>query len=312
MILAVMVVAVLPRRIAGRLGSLVIGLLGPHSSRHERNIGSNVAIAFPDLTPEGASHLRRKMWRHFGRVVFTSPHVPPMLRAQSAREFELEGERHLDDAASSGAFILVGAHLGHWEMTCGHAVLRGYRVSAIYTPFPNPWLDRMVRSLRSRAGDRLSLIPRGTSAPRQLIETVRRGEGLFMIVDQRVDKGEWHPFFGSPAQSTTTPARLAYRQNCPIVPCRTILLPDGRYRISYYEPIRPDLSQPADAEISRIMRSINRLFESWIRAFPDQWLCTKRRWPKQGHEMAGTARPKTGRTAEAVSDLPPTASPVGR
>jgi Kdo2-lipid IVA lauroyltransferase/acyltransferase len=311
--LAVPLLALMPRRMAGWLGSLVIGLLGPHSTRHARNVGCNLAVAFPDLTPRAARELRRRIWRHVGRVMFTSPHIPPLLRGQSGREFEVDGEHHVEDAASSGAFILVGAHLGHWEMTCGHAALRGYRVSALYTPLPNPWLDRLLLYLRSRGGDRLTLIPRGAMALRQLIGSLRRGEGLFMIVDQRVDGGQWHPFFGSLAKTTTTPARLAYGHNCPIIPCRTIVLPGDRYRISYYAPIRPDLSLPADAEISRIMRSINEMFESWIREFPGQWLCTKRRWPKQPHGLAETARLTRGRTGrEGVSDLPPVAWPVGR
>jgi KDO2-lipid IV(A) lauroyltransferase len=281
----------MPRRAASLLGGAAIGFLGPRSGRHAQNVGCNVAIAFPDLTLEDSIDLQRRIWRHLGRVLFTYPHLPPLLRARSSREFDIRGERHLEHAADSGAFILVSAHLGHWEVTCCHAVMRGARISGLYTPLPNPWIDRMVRYLRRRAGDRLSLIPRG-AAPRRLIDALRKGEGLFMIVDQRVDEGEWSRFFGSPALTTTAPARLAYRHNCPIVPCRTVLVPGHRYEISYCEPIRPDLSQPAKAEITRITQSINELFESWIREFPDQWLCTKRRWPKQVHGTAWKARRK--------------------
>ena len=231
--------------------------------------------------------------------MFTYPHLPPLLRARGGREFDIRGERHLERAADSGAFILVSAHLGHWEVPAGHAVVRGFRISGLYTPLPNPWVDRLVHYLRSRIGARPSLVPRDASAPRRLIDALRKGEGLFMIVDQRVDGGELRPFFGFPALTTTAPARLAYRHNCPIVPCRTVLLPGHRYEISYCEPIRPDLSQPVKTEITRITQSINEVFESWIREFPDQWLCTKRRWPKQGHGTAFKARPKHAPTMTA-------------
>lgn len=283
---AVLLVAFLPRSIAAHLGGAVMSCLGPMSKRHDRNIATNLAVAFPDLTPEAAADLRRRMWRHFGRVTFTYPHLPPLLRGCSEQIFEIEGERHLENASSLGAFILVGAHLGHWEVACGHAVVRGHRVTGLYTSLPHPWIDRLVFHLRSRGGERLSLVPRGPAAARQLVQALRKGEGLFMIVDQRVEGGEWQPFFGAPAQTSVTPARLALRHNCPIIPCRTVLLPGGRYRISYGEPLRPDLSRPFDAEIARITRTINHVFESWIRECPDQWLCTKRRWPNSLEDAA--------------------------
>lgn len=298
----VLLLAALPRRIAASLGGAVMSRLGPLSRRHQQNIADNIAVAFSDLPPLKAADLRQRTWLHFGRVMFTYPHLLPLLR-RAGHEFEIDGERHLSDAASRGAFILVGAHLGHLEVACGHAVLRGHRVSGLYTPLPNPWIDRMVCDLRSRVGKRLTLVPRGPTAVRRIIHGLRSGHGLFMIVDQRVDGGQWQPFFGVPARTSATPARLAFRYNCPIIPCRTVLLPGGRYRISYAEPLRPDLSRPADAEISRITLAINEIFESWIREFPEQWLCTKRRWPKRGTESA----PQERTAGATVPALPPAA-----
>jgi KDO2-lipid IV(A) lauroyltransferase len=272
--------------------------LGPRSKRHDRNIAANLKVAFPELTPKAAADLRAKVWRHFGRVTFTYPHLPPLLREPDPKIFEIEGEQHLEDASSLGAFILVSAHLGHWEVTCGHAVARGHRVTGLYTPLPTPWIDRLVLYLRSRGGERLILIPRGPGAARRVIQSLGNGEGVFLIVDQRVDDGELQPFFGVCTPTSTTPARLALKQNCPIIPCRTIVLPGGRYRISYGEPLRPDLSRPGNAEVARITGAINQVFESWIRECPDQWLCTKRRWPKslpaastQLHEVGVPALP---------------------
>jgi lauroyl/myristoyl acyltransferase len=133
---AVLMLSLLPRSIAADLGGALMIRLGPRSKRHDRNIASNLAIAFPDLTPTGAADLRRRVWRHFGRVTFTNPHLPPLLRRRNERSFDIQGERHLEDASSLGAFILVGAHLGHWEVTCGHAVVQGHRVTGLYTPLP--------------------------------------------------------------------------------------------------------------------------------------------------------------------------------
>lgn len=304
---AVPLLTAIPRRVAAVLGGAVMTRLGPLSKRHDRNIASNLAAAFGDLPPERAADLKRRTWKHFGRVIFTYAHLPSLAQRRTGKVFEIEGERHLEKAAGDGAFILVGAHLGHWEVSCGYAALRGHRVTALYTPLPNPWIDELVGRLRGRASNKLTLVPRGPTAARRLIQSLCSGEGLFLIVDQRVDGGELQPFFGVLAATSTTPARLAFRHNCPIIPCRTILLPDGRYRISYCEPLRPDLSQPAATEISRLTRSINGIFESWIREFPDQWLCTKRRWNKQPHEVAAVRSVERGGAEASVPALPPAA-----
>ncbi len=274
--------ATLPRRAAAWLGGAITGFVGPRFSRqHARAMSRNIAIAFPELSLKERDVLQRRMWRHFGRVLFTYPHFPRLMRRPDlGGAIEIEGAQHLADAARSGRFILVGAHFGHWEVTGCHAVIAGHRISGLYTAESNPWIDRLIRYLRSRAGGNATLIPRGPAAVRQMIDSLRRGGGLFIIVDQRVDEGEWVPFFGRPAQTTTTPARLARHFDCPIVLCRTILLPKGRYRISYYEPLRSEPSREADADILAMTQSINRSFESWIREHPEQWLCAKRRWPK--------------------------------
>jgi KDO2-lipid IV(A) lauroyltransferase len=64
---------------------------------------------------------------------------------------------------------------------------------------------------------RAPLIPRGPAAVRKMMEALRGGRGLFILMDHRVDDGEWLPFFGHQAQTATTPARLARRFGCPIL-----------------------------------------------------------------------------------------------
>ena len=58
-------------------------------------------------------------------------------------------------------------------------------------------------------------------------------------------------------------------------------LPEGRYRITMYEPLtsrNPDA--PQKDQVLDLTAQINGYFENWIREYPDQWICLKRRWPK--------------------------------
>jgi KDO2-lipid IV(A) lauroyltransferase len=80
--------------------------------------------------------------------------------------------------------------------------------------------------------------------------------------------------------TTLTPARLAHRFGCPILPARAKQLRDGRYRIIYSPLLRPNVALPADEDILQTTARLMRIFESWIRATPEQWNYLKRRWPK--------------------------------
>ncbi len=281
-VLLLALLATLPRRAAAWTGGALAGFVGPRFSRqHARAMGRNLSVAFPRLTKPAEQSLRTEIWRHFGRVLSTYSHLPPLLRRSDfGGVLEVEGAEHLAAAARAGRFILAGAHLGHWELAGCHAAMSGHRMSALYTPESNPWINRLIHHLRQRASAESKLIGRGPTAVRRMMESLREGRGLFIIVDQRVDDGEWLPYFGRPAQTTTTPARLARRFGCPIVPARAILLPGGRYRVTYCEPLRPDPARETDADVIAMTEALNRVFETWIRETPGQWLCMKRRWPK--------------------------------
>jgi KDO2-lipid IV(A) lauroyltransferase len=286
MVLALL--ATLPRRLADKVGGQVTAFLGARFSRqHARAMRRNIAVAFPHLSEQESLALQKRIWRHLGRILSTYSHLPPLLRRPDlGGAVEVEGLDRVTAVARGGPFLMVGAHFGHWEMAGCYAAMTGHKITALYTPESNPLIDRLIQHLRQKASAESRLIPRDPNAVRRMMETLRAGGGLFIIVDQRVDDGEWLPFFGVPALTTTTPARLARRFDCPIVPASAVLLANGRYRITYHEPLRPDPSRDADDDVREITLALNRLFESWIRQEPGQWLCMKRRWPKDRERTA--------------------------
>ena len=100
-------------------------------------------------------------------------------------------------------------------------------------------------------------------------------------MDQRFEAGELVPFFGIAAPTATIPARLALKLRTGLVPTRTERLDGARFRITLYEPIRadPTIADPRLAA-RRMTEQVNADFERWIRERPGQWICGKRRWPK--------------------------------
>jgi len=48
-----------------------------------------------------------------------------------------------------------------------------------------------------------------------------------------------------------------------------------------YDPVISELPEASlDDQAVDLTVQVNRHFEAWIREYPEQWICLKRRWPK--------------------------------
>lgn len=102
-----------------------------------------------------------------------------------------------------------------------------------------------------------------------------------MAMDTRPDTGKLLPFFGQDALTNTSAVGLALRTNAAVVVARAERLPGTRYRITMYDPLlSPIPDAPVKEQAVAITELVHRYFEDWIREYPEQWVCLKRRWPK--------------------------------
>ena len=139
------------------------------------------------------------------------------------------------------------------------------------------------QSMRDRAGMSVSQVI-------SLMHQLRNGGSLGVLLDLSVKDGVPLNFFGQPMRASLTPARLAERYGCDIVPVRTQRLGAARFRLTVYPPLALD-ADGADEE-ARATVSTQRLIaliEQWIREQPDEWMCANRRWDKALHRSLGLA-----------------------
>jgi KDO2-lipid IV(A) lauroyltransferase len=89
------------------------------------------------------------------------------------------------------------------------------------------------------------------------------------------------PFFGIDMNTTITPARLALRYDCELIPIRVERLNGARFRVTFHAPVTPPEGVTDEhRKVLAMTRKVNDLFEAWITETPQDWLCSKRRWPK--------------------------------
>ncbi len=268
----------LPPDTASRLGARLMRRLGPGMDK-SRLIRRNLKIAFPGLTPAATDALVKNIWGTLGSIVAEYPHLPTICQTQVKERLEIIMEQPLEVFELAGKpAVFITAHLGNWEIGAATIAHLGVPLTVVYTALQNPHMNQLMIDARDRLGFRT--VERN-SAARELLRRLKHGTSVGLLVDQRVDSGEPVPFFGEDMLTSITPAQLALRFNCDLIPVQVQRLEGARFRVTFHKPVTAadQTASPAQQALE-MTRRINELYESWIRERPHEWMCTKRRWPK--------------------------------
>jgi KDO2-lipid IV(A) lauroyltransferase len=262
---------------AAALGARLGRALGPRFRWHRR-LRDNLAIALPHASREEIRALAREVWGNFGATVAEYAHLRTIADRGFAEHVEVVVHPGAAIARARGRpFIFVTAHLGNWEISAATARHLGLPLTVVYSSQANPFAEWLVQRRRRALGCTFLATDDGM---RPLLNELRAGCSIGLLVDLRVEPGEAVPFFGRETTTTTVPARLALKFGCLLVPVRVERLRPAHLRVTLYDPVSADESAPPEARARRMMTEVNALFESWIRERPEQWQCFQNRWPK--------------------------------
>lgn len=265
------VARLLPVPVASAIMGTLFGLIGPLTPWQSR-ARRNLALAMPDLTSAEQARILSGMWRNFGRVIGEFPHVHRMVRLG---RINFEGQEHLQEL--DGGAILIGAHIGNWELGPYAALGVGHKVAAIYRPLNNRLLAGLLERRQANYGG--DIFRKGREAALGMVSALRKGQVMCLLVDQQLREGMPVPFFGHPAQTSISHIKLAIRKQVPLMYMRTERLGGSRFRVRISAPITlPETDD--DATILAVATDINAEIEGWIRTAPEQWFWPHRRWGK--------------------------------
>lgn len=271
---------------AAAVGRWLLGRIGPKVAKH-RHVLANLSMANPDKSREQIRQLGRQVWENLGAVLAEFPHLGRIIGAGGGNPAVevVCNNRDADFLAAAKPCIFVAAHLGNWNLSIFGIRSLGYPVDVVYSPLSNPFLDRMVL-------DKLEVLSSGfitkQNAARPMIKALKSGRSVGLHVDVRVDGGELFPLFGAPATTTTAPAWLSQKTGCAIVPIQTRRLDGDRFRVTVFPALQPvSESLPSEEAIQETTAEMNRAIATLIADNPGQWMCTKRRWPRDVMEERG-------------------------
>lgn len=269
-------VRIVPHRAARSIGRLLGRILFTFSRSRRKLTLSNLAHAFPD---QSLDKRRRVARRSFAEMACSFTDAVSSARFDAVEicgRLELDGWEHLEQAEREGkGTIILGAHIGVWEIISQVVALYKGPVSIVGRPLDNPFLDRFVAHNRSRFGN---ILAGKRGAARAMLRALKAGGRTAILIDQRVQPKEGIPipFFGRPASTSPIVARLSLKTGAPVVPVYAFAASNGRYRIKVHPPIFPDGSgnDPVRTLTCRYMDGLERV----IRKDPAQWLWMHNRW----------------------------------
>lgn len=176
-------------------------------------------------------------------------------------------------------------HLGHtfnWEW--GHHVLSAktaYRILVVYMPITNPLVEKLMYTLRTRYGNTfISAI----NMSKEMADFKDRQYLLGLVADQSpggLVNAYWADFLGITTAFVSGPEKAAKAGNIPVV-FTAITKPKRGY---YLAKLEIASENPAEMKEGELTLMYARFMEKTIRANPEMWLWSHRRWKHKYDEQ---------------------------
>ncbi|WP_312361549.1 lipid A biosynthesis lauroyl acyltransferase [Ensifer sp.] len=224
----------------------------------------------PDLNAGEQEALFRENCRAQGRLM-TEFSVVNRLRNNRDR-LTLQGLEIIGEAAKAGPVIIVGMHLGNWEV--GPTVLQSINVHphAFYLPPKGRAKAWIAERVRRKAG--LRFLPPGAEGIRPAIKILKSGGVVSTFCDEGFAGTIRGPFFDRKPHlegNLAIAIRLARMTGATICPWYSLRTDGFRFECRALPPIRlPSEERPGARQLDDILL-LNEAIEPIIRANLDQW-----------------------------------------
>src|SRR5690606_19148172 len=194
-----------------------VGWLAGHLARERRRAAEvNLALCFPQQTPQWRARLARDSFDALGVGLFEFARAWWGSLAPIERDVRIEGLEHLRELQAQGrGVLLVSGHFMTLEM-CGRLLCGQVPLAGMYRRHRNPVMEWAARRRRPRYAVGMF----ATRGRRVAVRHRKRGGRRWYAPDQdmRGKDSVFAPSFGMPASTITATHQLARVTGCAVVP----------------------------------------------------------------------------------------------
>ncbi len=264
-----------------RLLHLLSDLLWPffyYVVRYRRKVvEKNLRNAFPEKSHEERIKIARKFYRHLTDMIMETLKAMHLTPEQIMKRFRVPDTSLPDRFFSEGRdMVALSSHYNNWEWMSALQYSSKHRVITIYKPLKDTNFDKFLLKIRTRFG--LWVTPMNHIA-RDLVQC-RNQKILTMsgfIGDQTPPPGDnsyWTTFLNQDTGFYRGAEKVAVKYDMAVV-----FIDIVKRKRSYYEVVYHLLSEhPRDEEPNTIIARYASKLEEVIRANPEYWLWSHRRW----------------------------------
>lgn len=267
----------LPEPVMVALADL-LGWVWFHLLRYRRTvIMENLARAFPEKDEAARRRLGLAACRHLVRTLFEFLRIPRYQKIGLESVVRFEGLEHFERARAKGKGVLcLSGHLGSFELCVGAVAKRAAPVNLVVKPFA-PGVDRFVNRIRHDSG--LGVIY-AEGAVRPIIRALKNDESVVFVLDQNATRriGVFVEFFGEEACTMSALATLAARTGAAVIAATPYRDEEGRHVLKVHPEIPLEEKSSQKETVQHMTQVYTRFLEDAIRAHPEQWFWTHKRW----------------------------------
>ena len=213
---------------------------------------------------------------NYGRIFSEYPFLESFRNEKLNNFIEISGKNYLENILKEKKrAVFVSGHFNNFELMAMQIEKAGIELSAIYRPLNNIFLNKIMEKIRTKYICK-NQIKKGRAGTRQIINNLKKGSSIALMIDQRVREGSKVKFFGKLATTTTIPAQLIKKYKCELVPIYIERKEKYYFKMHISKPIKVSSKKTTED----ITLFLNTVLEKMILKNPEQWIWTHDRWKK--------------------------------
>lgn len=272
-------IGALPLETSIRFGKAVGRFFARKFPKLQKTALRNLEIAFPEMPEAERKKIALGTFESLGRHLGFVSHFRKFKHEDIRNLVEVVGREHFDRAHASGRGILFfTGHFGSWEVFNLLPPAFGYGMNILVRRIDNPLIENFVDSFRTKFG---SVTLDKTKSARKMFRVLENGELLGILADLNAQEkeGVFVDFFGVPASTTVSIAKLALKTNAVVLPAFAVWEESKNKYVVYLEPpVEYRAGDNSEENVRALTQDITNVVEKYVRKYPEQWLWIHKRW----------------------------------
>ena len=243
-------------------------------------ITENIKEVFPQMSHRDRKKFRKKVYRHFGLLIFEilrQAYYEPLQTAKKIDSTQLRDKLLPEIEKGRGVCILTG-HIGNWELAGVTLAKFGIDNFTTVKEMKSGIGNYLLYRIRDKNG---SVTVNRKNAMRAVIKQLREGKVVTFVLDQNMNRKEaiFADFFGKKAATMASLATIVKKTGPVVIPGALFRNADLK---SFYFYLGDTIdfinAESPKTTILTNTEAYNHALEQMILKHPEQWIWMHKRW----------------------------------